>query len=78
MDIDYEKLAKALLANIASKEEGRLTDAERLEFIRALDNSERVTVSIWEASFIDWMLLRGIKNDEQRAVIDQMVEKYDV
>lgn len=59
-----------------------MDSVERLEFIRALDNSG-VEVSDWEAQFIDSTLRRAERYDvltftqAQCDSIDKMVEKYE-
>lgn len=57
-----------------------LTDNERLEFLRDLDNREDVDVSSYEASFIESALRKrpgcASFSEKQRGVIDRMMEQY--
>jgi len=53
-------------------------DSERLKFLIRLDNAENVTVSDWEASFIESHIGKAYASfsPKQREAIDKMIGKY--
>ena len=53
-----------------------MTDQTRADFLEALDLSDAVEVSEWEAQFIESNLGRTAFTDKQREVIDRMHRKY--
>ena len=57
-----------------------LSDGERMQFLRALDATERVELSDWEAKFIDTAFryqTGAVRfSESQRQVIELMAEKY--
>jgi hypothetical protein len=53
-----------------------LTDADRVWFLKDLDNSAWVEVSDWEANFIESNLDETRFTPNQRKIIDQMIQKY--
>ena len=53
-----------------------MTGSEAKEFLRKLDESDRVTVSDWEAKFIESNLDRDYFTDKQVEIVEKMVSKY--
>lgn len=54
-----------------------MDDQQRAEFLKRLDSAS-VTVSDWDAKFIESNLDRQWFSPKQREIIDRMMEKYDV
>lgn len=53
------------------------TDADRREFLKALDNSDKVEVNDWEAKFIADNMQRGCFTVAQQDVIARLYRQYD-
>ena len=53
-------------------------DKERLKFLIRLDQAENVSVSDWEAGFIESHISKAYVEfgPKQREVVDKMIEKY--
>lgn len=51
-------------------------DEELRKFLKMLDDSDRVTVSDWEAQFIGSNLTRDSFSPKQREIIQKMMDKY--
>lgn len=81
--MSYDITTKILNARAAADARARneQADAERGEFLLALDASDRITVTEWEAAFLERFLAQP-KNapmrfsDKQRDAIDLMRAKY--
>jgi hypothetical protein len=53
-----------------------ITDSKRREFLDALDASDDIDVSDWEAKFLDSTLFDTSFTDAQRDAIDRMILRY--
>ena len=46
------------------------------DFLKKLDNSDEVTVSDWEAQFIESNLTRDFVSGKQREIVMKLMDKY--
>jgi len=46
------------------------------DFLKKLDNSDEVTVSDWEAQFIESNLTRDFFSGKQREIVMKLMDKY--
>ncbi len=53
-----------------------IIDEDRIDFLKKLDETNKIELNKWEADFLESMLKGDIRSDKQRAAIDKMIEKF--